>query len=329
MRSPADPPITNCVRSVAGLAEEVLGASRDTCFPRPRPDLRRRQLATLWRLRAAYRQAASGTLSLNEIFSRISRESESLRAAMVLWVDAIESMIQAVESLYGPAPGLGPHKAVQVKAAIVYIVDKADGRLPRSTLLVTETGLEAAVSWVVDGVVLILNQRDLWELPPEGRVELSYWFRLRTRVATCIADLMGVVNRWIEGQTELLPQVRVIADKIALDENANLLVRVSGSLDFMVWFIENRRQLLGLWDLVAAATVEAEAFIQMSGPEKQRYARELVLLALQEQRGTWPDAVAQNPFARAIVDFAIDAVVRVFNKRGVFPSPSAARRRAA
>jgi hypothetical protein len=317
------------VRSVASLAEEVLGASRNACFPQPRPDLRRRQLATLWRLRAAYRQAADGPLSLNEIFARIVKESDSLRTTMVVWVDAIESMIQEVESLYGPAPGLGPIKAVQVKAAIVYIIDKADGRLPRPTLLVTETGLQAAVSWVVDGVVLILNQRQLWDLSPEDRLNLTYWFRLRTRMMTCIINLMGVLNRWIEGRTEMLPQVRVIADKVILDKNSNLLVRVSETMDFMVWFIENRRQLLGLWDLVAAATVEAEAFIQMSGPEKQQYARELVLLALQGQQDPWPDAVVQNPLARAVVDFAIDAVVRIFNKRGVFPSPSAATQRAA
>jgi hypothetical protein len=314
---------------MTSLAEGILGASRDACFSRPRPDLRRRQLAVLWRLRAAYRQASGGPLTLNEIFSRLSTESESLREAMVVWVDGIESMIQEVESLYGPQPGLGPFKAVQVKAAIVYVVEKADGRLPRSTPLMTAPALEAAVSWVLDGVVLILNRRHLWDLSPEQRLELSYWFRLRTRVTSCILDLMGRVNRWLEGRNELLPQVRVIADKIALDKNANVLVRLNDATEFMLWFIRNRRQLLGLWDLVAAATVEAEAFIQMSGPEKQQYARELVLLALQEQHETWSDAVVQNPFAGAIIDFAIDSVVRIFNKRSVFPSPSAARQRAA
>jgi hypothetical protein len=316
------------VRSMTSLAEGILGASRDACSSRPRPDLRRRQLAVLWRLRAAYRQASSGPLTLNEIFARLATESDGLRAAMVVWVDAIESMIQGVESLYGPKPGLGPVKAVQVKAAIVYIVE-VDERLPRSTPLMTAPALEAAVSWVVDGVVLILNQHDLWDLSPDQRLELSYWFRLRTRVNGCILDLMGRVNRLLEGRTELLPQVRALADKIARDKNANLLARVSDAIDFMLWFIQNRRQLLGLWDLVAAATVEAEAFIQMSGPEKQQYARELVLLALQEQHETWSDAVVQNPFAGAIIDFAIDSVVRIFNKRGMFSSPSAARQGAA
>jgi hypothetical protein len=327
--NPVPAPANTARPNATKLQAEACAAAFSACVSRPRTRgnddrLRRRQLATIWRLRDAYERAASGPLSLDEILIRIIKEFNDARETLFLWVDAVETMIQEVERLYGPAPGQGMYKAAQVKAAVVYMVEAAARRQPPRTLLVSRSGLEVVVDWVIDGVVLLLNRRDLWQLSAQSRLRLAYWFRLRTRLLVVLLDVLGTLQGWILGRTTLLPQVRQIADRTMQQQAADLLARIREAFDFMLWSVDHRRQLVGIVDLVATATTEAEAFLEMSGPEKQRYARELVLLTLQESSDGWPDSPLWNQLVRTLIDFAIDVVVRIFNKRGLFTSRSTA-----
>jgi hypothetical protein len=321
MRQSLSPALARCI---AGAVEQ----SADACtrmlgsgatLPSSHADgLQQRQRMTVWRLVSDYQQAAGGPLALSDILARISHEIEGTRDTLILWVDAIESMIQKVEALYGPAPGQGVYKAEQVKAAIVYMMEKANRSISGSSLIVTEMGLEVIVSWVVDGVVLILNRRGLWQLPPGAALRLTLWFRWQARLAVLLLDGLGILRRWLEGRTEMLPQVRAIADDVDRQQAGNLVLRLREGLDFAGWAIDNRQQLLALLDLVATATVEAESFLEMTGSEKQRYARELILVTLKQQWDQWPAAPVLDAVVGSLIDFAIDAVVRLFNKRSMF-----------
>jgi hypothetical protein len=317
--------MVSCLRLTAGTSAQVCATLLNPRPPQVDDVLRRRQLATIWRLRENYQRAAAGPLPLGDIIARVVKELSDTRDTLVLWVDAIESIIQEVENIYGPAPGLGMYKAAQVKAAVVYMLQQSDGQLRSSTMVAVERSLEEIVGFIVDGTVLILNRRNLWDLSPGSELRLSLWFRLRTRLALTLLALLSIVDRWMMGWTTVLPAVREIADKAIREKGGNLLASLRGQLDFVLWCIEHRRQLLALLDLVSTAAVEAEAFLQMSGSEKQRYARELVLLVIKEEFEGWPDTPAWNQLAGALIDIAIDGTVRIFNKRSFFESGSNVR----
>lgn len=282
-----------------------------------------RQKLAIWRLKKDYAQVAGGTLPLEVIFQRIAGMVDELRGTLILWIDAVETMIHEVENLYGPAPGQGAYKAEQVKAALVYLLESADARLPKSVLIVQGGVLEVVVDWLIDGLVLILNRRNLWQLSGEDQLRMSHWFRLRLRVVAILLGAFGRLYDWIIGRTAMLPQVRAIVDRTLAQRQGNLLVSVQDAGDFAIWFIQNRSQLLALLDMVATATVEAEALVEMSGPQKQQYARELVLLTIDEASGVHPLSPFWREISITMIDFAIDVVVKIFNKRGLFKSSSA------
>lgn len=285
-----------------------------------------RQRLAIWRLKKDYAQVAGGTLPLETIFQRIAGTVSEMSSTLILWVDAAETMIHEVENLYGPALGQGVYKAEQVKAALVYLLERADARLPKSLLIVQGGALEIIVDWVIDGVVLLLNRRNLWQLSGEDQLRMTRWFRLRLRIVTMALGVFGRFYDWFIGRAAMLPQVRAIADRTLEQEHGNLLLSVRDAGEFAVWFIENRRQLLAILDMVATATVEAEAFVEMSGPEKQRYARELVLMTIDEASGVRPISPLWREISATMIDFAIDVVVRIFNKRGLFGPRSASDR---
>jgi hypothetical protein len=322
---PAEARIVSCLRSTASTSAEVCATFLKPRSPQVGDDLRQRQLATIWRLVEDYQRAAAGPLPLGDLIARVVKELSDARDILLFWVDAIESIVQEVEDLYGPAPSLGMYKAAQVKAAVVYMVEQSDGQLRSSTLTAVEKSLEEVVGFIVDGTVLILNRRNLWDLSPGSELRISLWFRLRTRLALMLLALLGIVDRWMMGWSRMLPAVRLIADKAIREKGGNLLMSLRAQLDFVLWSIEHRRQLLALLDLVSTAAVEAEAFVQMSGSEKQRYARELVLLVIQEEFEGWPDTPAWNQLTGALIDLAIDSTVRIFNKRNFFETRSNVR----
>jgi hypothetical protein len=324
MRQPSNPAVVQCIRSGMEIPSLVLDTILGTPSAQPVDKLQQRQLLAIWRLREAYHKAAEGPLSLSDLLSRIASEIVAATDTVIIWADAIESIIQDVEALYGPAPGQGLRKAAQVKAAVLYMVKQEDQRIPRGKLLLAPGALEAVIDWGIDGLVLLLNRHQIWQLSQQERLQLSSWFRLRTRVAAILLNLLGVLYGLVAARAQMLPQVRRIAEDTIRKQGADLTSRVRNTFDFLLWCMENRQQLLGLLDLVSTAAMEAESFLQMPGSEKKRYARELVLLALQQEWSGWPATPLWTEVVGSLVDLGIDVVVRLFNKRDLFAHRSGA-----
>jgi hypothetical protein len=110
--------------------------------------------------------------------------------------------------------------------------------------------------------------------------------------------LLGAVARLVE----------IRSDPLSLVDDAVLAAR---------WVSENRESVDALMDIVATACEEAEVFTRLSGPQKQAYARDLVFIVLDEGFGVVFQGAARV-FAEVVVEFVIDFVVSVNNKRGAF-----------
>ena len=90
-----------------------------------------------------------------------------------------------------------------------------------------------------------------------------------------------------------------------------------GIADVMVWIGTHGKQLIAFTELINAAVHEAEGFLVLSGPEKKAYARDLIFAVLDDAGFALHNGLIYG-IMNALVDSAIEAVVHIFNKRGVF-----------
>lgn len=309
--------LADCVRVAAEIPAQCIGVGLGGS-PTPPSAEEMRQVRVLWKLRESYEAVSDGPLETTEILSRIASELSNCSETLLLWADTIESLIQKMEAIYGPAPGQGAAKAAQVRAAAVYVISRSTRDLSAFDTLISRHLVAMAVDWLIDGLVLLLNRRNLWTLDAPEIDRLGTWFRLRTQVLNALAWVVAKLTGWFAERPPLLPELRVIVDTTLAQETGDLVARSAEITRFMVWATENRRQIVALVDVVAVAASEAEAFFDMTGPQKRDYAEGLVLALIDQEVGTLRRSSAGDALVRAIVGFAIDVVVRTFNKRGVF-----------
>jgi len=83
------------------------------------------------------------------------------------------------------------------------------------------------------------------------------------------------------------------------------------------WISAHRAQLLAAFELAIVAVEEAEAYIQLSGPDKKAYAEKLILAVL-DDLGFQERTGLLFALVNSLISSSIEATVSLFNKRGVF-----------
>jgi hypothetical protein len=129
--------------------------------------------------------------------------------------------------------------------------------------------------------------------------------------------LRAIVRAWVYRRQPLTPEVAALLREVGDNGVVNLRAAVASGVKTLEWVQNNRKMLLALLDMASVAAREAEHFLELSGPEKRDYARDLVMAALDDlgltARGSFLDSIIEG-----FVEIVMDAVVFLFNKRNVF-----------
>lgn len=294
--------------------------------------LRKHAQALVWQLRRAYEAFAGYGFAdqFAQFINRIAPAAGQIEKALIAWVNLIEVLVQEAEREYGSAVGRGPQKAELVKAALLHLIlDRPQLTIPDIPEFLVPIVTEIGVDCIIDAVVVILNQNQLWEPVPvqasDGigifaralRLLRQFWRWLTALAPVRYIDAWWakLTRRLILAAYPLSPQLKAAVQKIENTEGASIEDILNQSVATVRWIGEHRNEVLALIQVVAAAIQEAEFIGQLSGPEKKVYARDLILAFL-ESIGIIDDRTGLTyQIADSFLDWVIDAVVQIFNKR--------------
>jgi hypothetical protein len=304
-------------RNLRDPAEE--GSPDDPLTPEQHEQIR----LTVWRLQNAFEELANpkNKTGLREALSSLSFLAQTLRDTLVAWTELMDELVEEAERLYGTQPGRGAYKREQVRAAVLTIARREAIDIPIVPQFLEPLAFVYLADIFSDFVVAHLDDNDLWDrdnLPetPALRVRMSGPLIRALRKAFDFLSrfLAGVAWRLVMGSARLSPGMQRIVDKIDPDiEGA--LAAVAALARFAK---DNRDFVRAIARILGMATQQAETFRDMPGPQKQAYALELVMEFLEQngllaRDGLWHDVV------RAWLKVGIDATVRLFNRRRLFP----------
>lgn len=287
----------------------------------------------IWQLDRAYAEATGGesAYTLLAELDQLLLPADQVRNALVAWVNVVESLVQEAERQYG-SQGRGSYKAEQVKAVLIHLfLDDPAWKIPNVPDFLLPVGVELIASWSIDAIVVLLNHNDAWVPAPtkgDGAPAASLPARIIMAVAKWLQEdpflrsIGAVFARWgrkmvlaahplnsaaqealAELQRPGMPTIQTVADRTA---------------QIGVWVAQHRKQVVAFIELVTIAVREAEAFEAMSGPEKKEYARDLVIALLEDSGFIRENTPFSNFITEWLIDWGIDAVVMLFNKRQVF-----------
>lgn len=288
-----------------------------------RAELRR----DLWKLRRAYAEATSDRAlpDLLAMLGRVAARGGGIRRTVVAWVAVIEILVQEEErrALAG-TPLSGARKKREVKAALVHLFLRAGRRGGRTPLLIEPLVYEAVADVSIDAVVLLLDRNGLWKTPapPPGALR-----RRARRLRHLLARPFAPLRAWLAALIlhRVLSRHRVPPELAKKLDEAAEVTRVGDFLavgaELAGWVARHRPQVIAMVEIVSFTVQEAEGMLRASGAEKKAYACDLILIFLEDE-GLIPVAGLWRPLAESLVGALIDAIVRIFHRRGLFRSSS-------
>lgn len=274
---------------------------------------------TLWRLERGIDVLASDPDALAQALEELAELLDALGPQLIAWIDFIEVLVQEAERNYGTQPGRGDFKRQQVKAAILHLLRDARVDIPRVPGYLEPIFLNVAVGWVSHAVVVLLDRHSLWrpDAPPQPSLRVRAAMPVVRRTSSGVQRLgdwlMRLSWRLVLAANPLAPTIKKAAENVAptFEDSVEALPGL------VVWGTRHRDLVAAFVEVVAVAVNEAEGFLEASGPEKKAYARDLVLVLLEENGFAAADSWAGSLVGWGI-DVGIEAAVHLFNKHGRF-----------
>ena len=277
--------------------------------------LERQQLRQTARRIGALLDRLQATGDLDELWTVLTTAFRDGRDVLLSWFDLLEQIVQIAEQRYGSESGRGRFKAAQVKAALRRVIRESSSPSRDAVIALGPGALDLVLDAGLGIIVGLLNRRrTLWTtgglgLPPKRPP-------LRTRILLRLVRWFGAVYAWFQVKE---PLDQALYDEVAgiVQKDADPLTIVDKALDAARWVGEHRTTVEALMEIVAISCDEAEYFGRLTGSEKQAYARDLILVVLEEEFGI----VFRGPMlvlAESVIEFVIDFVVSVNNRRGAF-----------
>ena len=173
---------------------------------------------------------------------------------------------------------------------------------------------------LIDFTVAHINAHALWQ-PDLPRAPSSWRARfgappllaLRTAVTRLSEWLAGIAWSLVLAANRLSPALRRLVDRTVAPDTAAL--RALTALRDLIQ--ANPRFVIDIAALFGIATRQAEALTGLTGPQKQAYVRDLILIVLRQQGIVGASPLLDRIIA-TVVTLAIDATVALFNRRGLF-----------
>ena len=317
------------------LMEALCGLWRPAAPAAASPDsvaLKGRAQQTLWRLQSEYQRVAGDPRSLDNLIllADLLPSADDFRDAAVAWLDLVETLVQTAEREYGAAPGKGAYKAEQVEGDPARAADRSEVEHPQSSG-VSRTDRRGERGELDDrlGRPGAQSQQDLGHqcggshepaalhpgpaLPPAGAPPV-----LRVG-ADRPSQSLAPALRQAGGARR--PSAHAGPARGRRGDQARAFPRRGRggqrAAKIAAWVVVHRQQVVALVELVSFATQEAEAFARFTGPQKKEYARDIVVAFLEELKIVDEDSLWEAMVER-FIDWGIDGIVQVFNKRKLF-----------
>lgn len=286
----------------------------------PRQPWNRRQMyLLLWKLRRAYTLAV-GEHGLEEIGAAVGRLANAgidATEAVLAWVDLMETVVQEIEAEYGTKAGAGAEKKAAAKAILVALISRSN-LAKRAPDVFTPLVIWAAADLLVDAVVRIINDHDLWDMTGSSPTVPDTGASLVRRIAVWVLNLLAYLYTRQLRSVSLSPRVQASLDRVIARHPIDPIKLVDGAWEIVTWLSDHRAEIYAVLDVVSAAAAQAEIFGSLSGPEKRRYVHDLIVTFVDIEFGSGFAALLDSPLGATILDTAIDGVVLILRKRGVF-----------
>lgn len=273
-------------------------------------------------------RSAVGPGRVNEFISllnAISNNGQRIQRAVIVWLDLLEVLVQQTEGRHGTEPGRGKLKALEVKQAVKYLLNKQKFSLPNLSPALKTLLVDYVVDFAIDVIVLQTNRYDLWEVEITASAGRRIWDAIRQKLLTVSMTLANVAARfllWLRDSLELppalSPQLKAALDAIQRESEVpreqDLLVDVTR---IFIWLGTHRAEMVRSTELVFGAVQEAETLLNLTGPEKKQLAHDIIWRVLEDMNFIPPEGLVAALMDSAI-DLLIETSVHFFNKRGAF-----------
>jgi hypothetical protein len=268
--------------------------------------------------------------ALNELVG----DREEIEKAVIVWVDLIEVLVEAAEGRY-PEKGRGGLKKEEVKGVIIYLLRVGRFELPRVPDYLQPVVTDVIADFTVDAIVTLTNDYRLWSArPAAGVTPADVWHRIKRAVLLVLRPLATLLGRIgsriylaLRYPARVSPALRTA---LAAVERDGLIARgktpLERKLEVLLWVGQNRDAFVAGVQLVGLVAEEVEQFVSLDSADKKRCARELVFSVLEEAGFAPRSQLLQAKLATA-VDAAIEGVVYLFTKRGLFAHKKPSRER--
>jgi hypothetical protein len=253
---------------------------------------------------------------LRTLLRTVFGTTDSSGRSLFAWINLVEELVQEVEVHDGSNPGLGRYKSLSLKAALLYCLQRSKFELPGIPSYLQPLVFDLAIGPLTDSVVRLLNRHQLWSERVKPKSRLSRYTTIASRTPASLLDglrlfLVSLSWRIVFLFNPISSQVKNSIDRLFRQDPKPL----RKPLLVVEWIAAHAQELVPLVDLVAAATIEAERFLNADGVRKKAYAREVILIFIQDTVGLPDPASISFELLNMVVDTAIDAVVFLFNKR--------------
>ena len=241
--------------------------------------------------------------------------------ARILAVAAlVDRLADEAETLGGTRSGRGAYKRQQVKAALLYAARRGGYALPWVPSFLEPALFAIGADILIDFTVAHINAHALWQsdlprAPSSWRARFGAppLLALRTAVTRLSEWLAGIAWSLVLAANRLSPALRRLVDRTVAPDTAAL--RALTALRDLIQ--ANPRFVIDIAALFGIATRQAEALTGLTGPQKQAYVRDLILIVLRQQGIVGASPLLDRIIA-TVVTLAIDATVALFNRRGLF-----------
>jgi hypothetical protein len=252
----------------------------------------------------------------------LARDWPDVQRAAIAWIDLVQVLVVHTETRHG-SPGSGTLKKREVKAAIAYLMRSDRVDIPHVPRVVEPIVVDVIADFAVDVIVDFLNrnrERDpAWREAERRGVR---WRAFLHKIARATLTPFGrVITRLyfiIRRPIVLRPALRSALDAVERDSlsasHPALLERVA---ELGGWIGRNHDSLVALFELVGAVVDTMEDFAHLDGTQKKACARRLIYAVLEDLGFDTGGFVVSVKLDMAI-DFAIDAAVHLFERRGIF-----------
>ena len=289
---------------------------------------------SVWLLRRFYQEATKDDFAegLLRQFTILFPSGPKTARFFIAWINLIETLCQGAERQYGSKSGQGAYKAQQVKAVMLHLIfEGEDFDIPGIPNFLEPLVAEIVIDISVDMVVKMLNRdKDvLWQPAPIGPIPRRQIFAIifsklwafgqwlmRLAPVARLGEKVRELSRWALLKANPLPRKTEDEVRAILREQPDLADVLHRVEQVIQWLMQHKENVVALIELVSVAVQDAERFMELPGPDKKIYARNMVICFLQDYDIIQSDIALQ--ITEWILDWAIDSVVDIFNKRGAF-----------